>query len=93
MSMKRTDLAKNKFIKVNGKIHQAPTPDRFADQSGVLLDRREQRRQDQAAGLIPFAVKLNADLVKELQALAQTRQMGLNETVAELLTAALSRVD
>ncbi len=85
MTMKRTDLAKNKFIKVNGKVHQAPTLGRFADQSAALPDRREQRKLDQAAGLIPFAVKLNVDLVKEIQALAQARQSGLNETVAELL--------
>ena len=85
MSMKRTDLEKNKFLKVNGKIHQAPTPDRFADQSAALPDRREQRKLDQAAGLIPFAVKLNGELVKEIQALALTRQMGLSETVTELL--------
>jgi hypothetical protein len=34
---------------------------------------------------VPFAVKLNGDLVKQIQALAQTRQTGLNEVVAELL--------
>ena len=91
MSMKRTDLEKNKFLKVNGKIHQAPTPGRFADQAVALLDRREQRKLDQAAGLIPFAVKLNGDLVKEIQALALTSQMRINEIVAELLRQGLAK--
>lgn len=34
---------------------------------------------------VPFAVKLNSELVQQIQALAQTCQMGLNEVVAELL--------
>lgn len=90
MTMKRTDLAKAKFLKVNGQIHKAPTPGRFADQS-ALPDRREQRKLDQAAGLIPFAVKLNADLVKEIQERATARQTGVNETVTELLRQGLDQ--
>lgn len=89
MPLKRTDLAKNKFLKTNNAMRKAATPDRFADQT-ALPDRREQRKLDQAAGLIPFAVKLNGDLVKEIQALAQTRQIGINELVAELLGKALA---
>jgi predicted HicB family RNase H-like nuclease len=54
-------------------------------------DRREQRRLDQAAGLIPFAVKLNRDLVAQINALAQSRKVPLNEVVAELLQAALKK--
>lgn len=91
MSMKRTDIAKNQFIKVNGKIHQAPAPGRFSDPSAALPDRREQRKLDQAAGLIPFAVKINSALVKEIQVLAQTRQMGLSEMVEELLRRGIDR--
>jgi hypothetical protein len=55
------------------------------------LDRREQRKRDQAAGLVPFAVKLQGDLVKRLHALAQERNASLNEVVAELLEKALTR--
>jgi hypothetical protein len=56
-----------------------------------LVDRREQRRIDQAAGLVPFAVKLNSDLVKQLHALATERKTGINQTVAELLQKALKK--
>ena len=83
--MKRTDLAKNLFLKVNGKISRSDAPGRPGSGAVAALDRREQRKHDQALGLVPFAVKLNGDLVKQLQALAQSRQTGLNEVVAELL--------
>ncbi|MGA0023809.1 MAG: hypothetical protein ACO3F9_04085 [Burkholderiales bacterium] len=55
------------------------------------VDRREQRWLDQAAGLVPFAVKLNSDLVKQVHALAADRKTGVNETVAELLQKALKK--
>ena len=83
--MKRTDLAKNDGLKINSKMHQAGTPGRFGKEAAVVLDRREQRKQDQAQGLVPFAVKLNSDLVKQIQVLAEERKIGLNELVAELL--------
>ena len=83
--MKRTDLAKLKLLKINGKMNQAGTPARFGKEANVAADRRGQRKLDQSLGLVPFAVKLNHDLVKQVQALAQERQTGLNEVVAELL--------
>jgi hypothetical protein len=57
----------------------------------TALDRKEQRKRDQAAGLIPFAVKLHGDLVKRLHALAQERNVGMNELVAELLEKGLGK--
>jgi predicted HicB family RNase H-like nuclease len=41
--------------------------------------------------LIPFAVKLNSDLVAQVNALAQQRKVAVNEIVAELLQAALKK--
>lgn len=55
------------------------------------VDRREQRRIDQAAGLVPFAVKLNGELIKQIHALATERKTGVNETVAELLQKAMKK--
>ena len=81
--MKKTDLYKNLGLKIDGKLKQAGTPDRFA--SGGLLDRKEQRKLDQEKGLIPFAVKLDAGLASELRALAETRALGMNELIDELL--------
>lgn len=88
--MKRTDLEKNAGLKINGKMQLAGSPGRFGNQAGAVPDRREQRRLDQALGLVPFAVKLNGELIKQVQTLAQSRQMGLNEAVAELLKKGLA---
>jgi hypothetical protein len=83
--VKKTDLEKNKGLKIAGGINRFGTPGRFGKDANVPLDRREQRKLDQAMGLVPFAVKLNGELVKQIQALAQERKAGLNEVVAELL--------
>jgi hypothetical protein len=89
--MKKADLDKNKGLKIVGQMKQAGTPGRYGQAAAAVPDRREQRRLDQAQGLVPFAVKLNSDLVQRIQALAQERQSGLNEVVAELLRKGLER--
>ena len=83
--MKRADIEKHKGKKIDRQISQAPTPGRFGQGAAVVTDRREQRKRDQALGLVPFAIKLNGDLVKQLHTLAQERGTGLNELTAELL--------
>lgn len=83
--MKKTDLEKNKGLKINSGVNRFGTPGRFGKDADLPLQRREQRKREQALGLVPFAVKLNGDLVKQVQALAQERKTGLNEVVAELL--------
>jgi len=87
--MKKTDLEKNKGLKINSAVSRFGTPGRFGKDAGLVVDRREQRKLDQALGLVPFAVKLNGELVQRVQALAQARQTGLSEVVAELLEQAL----
>ncbi len=87
--MKRTDLEKQKGLKISGSVNRFGTPGRFGKDATLPLQRREQRRLDQALGLVPFAVKLDGDLVKQVQALAQERKTGLNELVAELLNKGL----
>ena len=89
--MKKTDLAKNKGLKINSGVNRFGTPGRFGKDAAAPLERREQRKLDQALGLVPFAVKLDGDLVKQVQALAQERQAGLNELVAELLKKGLEK--
>ena len=89
--MKRTDLEKNKAMKTVSEMKHAGTPGRFAAGSGTVPDRREQRRIDQAQGLVPFAVKLHTDLVEQVHALAQERAVGVNELVAELVQSGLAQ--
>jgi hypothetical protein len=88
--MKKPDLDKLKGLKLSGAMKQAVTQGRFGKDAAVALDRREQRKLDQAQGLVPFAVKLDFDLVKQIHALAQERNMGLNDVVAELLKKGLA---
>ena len=71
-------------------MSQAPVPGRFGQGASAVVDRREQRKRDQALGLVPFAVKLDGDLVRQLHAAAQKRGSSLNELTAELLKKGLN---
>lgn len=88
--MKRTDLAKNLGLKINSKLKGAAVPGRFGALGDAGIERREKRKQDQAAGLVPFAVKIEKTLVEEIRARASKNQQSADETVAELLKKALS---
>ncbi|VXC44833.1 hypothetical protein [Massilia sp. 9I] len=87
--MKRTDLAKKDAERLKNQMG-AQNAGFGAAAKGATLDRREQRERDRALGLVPFAVKLNGDLVKQLQELSKERGVDLNELVAELLQKGLS---
>ncbi|WP_092438558.1 hypothetical protein [Collimonas sp. OK607] len=87
--MKKTGMAKSDAKKLMGKM-AAPGASAFGGSDTTVVDRREQRKRDQAAGLVPFAVKLNGDLVQQLQTLAKERELDLNQLVAELLTKGLA---
>jgi hypothetical protein len=75
----------------NGPVQAALLHSVDGSSAAAVPDRREQRRLDQAAGLIPFAVKLNRDLVAQVNALALERKLPVNDVVAELLQAALKK--
>ena len=87
--MKKTGMAKSDAKKLMGKM-VAPGAAGFGNADNAVVDRREQRKRDQALGLVPFAVKLNSDLVLQLQTLAKERDADLNDVVAELLSKALA---
>jgi hypothetical protein len=91
MAMKKTDLEKNKALKLMQATNKAG-PDRFGKSSApATLDRREQRKLDQAQGLVPFACKLNADLVAKLKTRAESHPGGLNGLLTDLLEAGLAQ--
>jgi hypothetical protein len=85
LSMKKTELVKTLGRKIQGQMRQAQTPSRFG--AAAAPDRREQRKLDQAAGLVPFAVKLPQELVDRLREQATAEGAGLNELTARLLQA------
>jgi hypothetical protein len=87
--MKKTGMAKSDAKKLMGKM-VAPGAAGFGNTDTVVVDKREQRRRDQALGLVPFAVKLNSELVAQLQVLAKDSGKDLNETVADILQRGLA---
>ena len=89
MSMKKTDLEKNKAMKIVGTMKSSLAPDRFAQGAAAAQDKKERRARDTAAGLVPFACKLPVDLVKQLGERAAAHEGGLNALVAELVTQGL----
>lgn len=91
MSMTRNELEKKRGLKISGQMGAAGIPDRFAAGATGAIDKREQRKLDQAAGLIPFACKLPAELVKQIQEQGLAHEGGINAVIAELLAKALSK--
>ncbi len=85
MSMKKSDLDKNLGKKITGQMKVGGMAGRFGQHAGEVVDRREQRRLDAAAGLVPFACKLPSALVATLQERAVAHDGGLNGLVATLL--------
>ncbi|EHK65636.1 hypothetical protein [Achromobacter arsenitoxydans] len=86
--MNKFDLQKNQALKLAGQLKQAATPDRFGAASQAP-DRREQRKLDQAAGLVPFPLKLSQAQADKLRAAAAERGVSTNDIVAEALGKAL----
>jgi hypothetical protein len=91
MAMTKTELEKRKGLKIAGEMKQAGIAERFGKGAALPATRREQRELDRAAGLVPFAVKLPADLAERLRVAAGERHTGLNELVAELLEKSLQK--
>ncbi|MCU6435197.1 hypothetical protein LPB67_15580 [Undibacterium sp. Jales W-56] len=87
--MKKTGLAKSDAKKLMGQM-QTTGSAIFGNSSPAIIDKREQRKIDQALGLVPFAVKLNSELVRQLQERAKEQGLTLNEVVAEVLNKGLS---
>ena len=84
--MKKTDLEKLKGLRLKPQAGAPGAAGQFGKTPPAQPSRREQRDLDRAAGLVPFAVKLNEELVAKLHELAKDREGDLNEVVTELLT-------
>ena len=87
MTMKKTELEKRKALKIANAMRQSGNPFSRVE---AEADRRAQRERDRALGLVPFAVKLPQDLVRQMQAEAQSRGARLDDLVAEWLRKGLA---
>jgi len=84
--MKKTGMAKSDAKKLMGKM---VAPGAGFGKAADVVDKKEQRKRDQELGLVPFAVKLNGDLVQQLHAQSKERELDMNQLVAELLAKGL----
>jgi plasmid stability protein len=91
MSMKKFDIEKMIAKKVTGQMKAGGVPGRFGQGAGEVLDKRERRARDAAAGLVPFACKLPGELIKQLHERAAAHEGGINALTAELLKQALAQ--
>lgn len=88
--MKKTDLEKNKGLKIGHDMkHAAAVRAGAVGAQAGKIDRREQRKLDQQAGLVPFACKLDGKLVARLQELAKDHPGGINGLIGEVVTKGL----
>jgi hypothetical protein len=90
IALKKTQLERLKAANLEDRLRKSAPPERYAGGAHVL-SRKEQRELDRAQGLVPFAAKLNGDLVKRIQDHAREKGLPLNEAVAELLQRALDK--
>jgi hypothetical protein len=91
--MKLTDLHKNQGLKIEGEARRGGVADRYGKGAAQVPDRKEQRRLDAAAGLVPFACKLHGELVKQLRERAESSGQDINQIVDALLRAGLAGAD
>lgn len=87
--MKKTDLAKSDAKKLMAQMGGKGGAIGAAG-NAAAPDRREQRDRERALGLVPFAVKLNSDLVQQLHNLSKEHGVELNELTAQLLQKGLA---
>ncbi len=89
--MKKTDLEKNKALKLMENMKKGGVSSRFGvDSAAAAVDRREQRRLDQAQGLVSFPIKLKQTLIEEIRTRAAAQDIGVNELVGSLIESALN---
>jgi hypothetical protein len=89
VSWKKTDLERLTAASLTDRLSKATAPERYGKGSAIV-SRKAQRELDTAMGLVPFAVKLNGELVKRLRAKAEAEKRPLDEVVAEALERGLS---
>jgi hypothetical protein len=86
--MKKTELEKRKALKIANEMRLTGNP--YGRAVETEADRRLQRERDRALGLVPFAVKLPQELVRQMQAEAQSGGARLDDLVAAWLRRGLA---
>lgn len=87
--MKKTDLEKAKALKTVGNMKREGVPGRFGAAADAAIDRRAQRRLDQAQGLVSFPVKLRQAVIDQIRERAIQQDKSTNDIIGQLLEQAL----
>ncbi len=74
--MNKFELEQNKAFKLANDLKQGGKA-RVGAAGAQKVDRREQRKLDQAKGLVPFACKLDEKLVQQLKTRAEGNESGM----------------
>jgi hypothetical protein len=82
MSMKKTDLEKNKAKKLDGKMKSGIAPTRFGQGSNT---KAEAKPASSAIKLVPLAARIPADLAARLRDRALGFEGGMSGIVAQAL--------
>ncbi len=93
MTMKKFDLEKNKALKLTQSMKQFQSDRIGKGTAETPANRREQRKLDQAKGLVPFACKLDAELVAALKERAAAHPDGMTGLLDELLRQGLGKAN
>lgn len=88
MTSKTAELEKHKAMQIENQ--RKNTGNRFGPANAPTEDRRARRERERALGLVPLALKLPADLVRELQSRAVSDQRTIDELIGELLRKSMS---
>lgn len=89
MTAKKAELERRRGSQIENLRRQVGN--RFGPALSAPEDRRARRERERALGLVPFAVKLPADLVNSLRSKAGERGLSIDELAAQWLADALKR--
>jgi hypothetical protein len=89
MTLTKADLARQLQLKITGQMRGTAVPDRFGQSASAALEKKEKRKLDAAAGLVPFACKLPSELIKKMNERGAAHEGGLNGWLAQVLEGAV----
>lgn len=85
MSLKKTDLAKNMALKIDGRMKATGVPSRFAKGAAEIASQREQRQREASPKLVAITCKLPPELAKRVRERALSQEGGVSAVIAEAL--------
>jgi uncharacterized protein (DUF4415 family) len=83
MSMKKTDLEKQRAKQLDGRLKSSLPPQRFGKASAAAAARPDARPSPATPKLVPLSIRLPADVVQRLRERAVGHDGGLSALMTE----------